>query len=284
MRFSSPSIGLILTLAATPTCFGQSFGASGLGAHGHGGGGVFGPSGISGETPGGSRAGFGGGYASGLGAAGYGGYAVGYPYYFATPYFAGPSLPPIVPNAVGAPLGGGGFGGLMLPTPRARLANGTNIPRRSNPSRAKEFVEVGDRSFRSGNIHRAEERYHLAAKADATSPIPRVHLAQVSLVRGDYAAAADQLRAAVAVAHGSGWLINAPDVQAMFAEPADYARHIAKLESHLQAHPADRDAWFVLGAEHYFSGRTQASNDAFARLTDRKPDEALAAFLDVAKP
>ena len=54
---------------------------------------------------------------------------------------------------------------------------------------------------------------------------------------------------------------------------------IARLEAHLQAHPADRDAWLVLGAEWFLSGRTRKAADVFLRLSDRAPDPALAAFL-----
>ena len=55
-----------------------------------------------------------------------------------------------------------------------------------------------------------------------------------------------------------------------------------KLETHLQANPDDRDAWLVLGAEWFLSGRTTKAADVFRRLNDpnRKPDVALAAFLD----
>jgi tetratricopeptide (TPR) repeat protein len=155
--------------------------------------------------------------------------------------------------------------------------------RRSNLARAKELVEIGDRSFRGNNIHRAEEKYNLAAKADPTAPAPHVHLAQVSLARGDYAAAADHLRDAVTVAPNAEWLLNAPDIQSVFAEPADFAKQLARLESHLQANPSDRDAWFVLGAEWYLSGRSRQASDVFQRLNDRKPDEALATFMDASK-
>jgi Tfp pilus assembly protein PilF len=145
------------------------------------------------------------------------------------------------------------------------------------------LVEVGDRSFRGGNIKRAEDKYHLASKTDPSSPTPHVHLAQVSLARGDYVAAADHLRDAVTVGTDGAWLLTTPDIQTIFAEPADFARHLARLESHLQASPNDRDAWFVLGAECYLSGRSKQASDVFQRLTDRKPDEALAAFLDASK-
>ena len=197
------------------------------------------------------------------------------------PFLAPVFVPQPVPVAVAprAPLGP------MLPMPPRELVD-QNAPRarRSNPARAKELVEVGDRSFRGSNIHRAEEKYNLAVKADPTAPTPHVHLAQVSLARGDYAAAADHLRDAVTVAADAGWLLNVPDIQSMFAEPADFSKQLARLESHLQANPNDRDAWFVLGAEWYLSGRSKQASDVFQRLNDRKPDEALAAFMDASKP
>ncbi len=142
--------------------------------------------------------------------------------------------------------------------PRAVIAPEPRPVRRPNPARAKEQLEIGDRSFRGGNIKRAEEKYNLAAKADPTAPMPHVHLAQVSIARGDYAAAADHLRDAVTVATDGNWLLNAPDIQAVFGEPADFARQLARLESHLQANPNDRDAWFVLGAEILPLGPVQA--------------------------
>ena len=180
-------------------------------------------------------------------------------------------------------------GGLMLPMPPPALLGPNLNPnppraRRASPARSKELVEIGDRSFRGNNIHRAEEKYQLAAKADPTSPAPHIHLAQVSVARGDYAAAADRIRDAVTVAPDGAWLLNAPDIQAVFAEPADFAKQLARIESHLQANPNDRDAWFVLGAEWYLSGRSRQASDAFQRLTDRRPDEALAAFIDASKP
>ena len=191
------------------------------------------------------------------------------------------SAPVPVPVAIRS---NAGAGPLLPPPPPGLLEPNTPKARRLNPSRAKELVEVGDRSFRVNNIKRAEEKYGLAVKADPTAPAPHVHLAQVSLARGDYSASADHLRDAVTVATNGGWLLNVPDIQAVFAEPADFAKQLARLESHLQANPNDRDAWFVLGAECYLSGRSKRAFDVFQRLTDRKPDEALAAFLDASKP
>jgi hypothetical protein len=229
------------------------------------------------------------------------GFGYGLGYGFGLNYGYGYSSPLLFNNGFGAPLlwpvmsqpnfGGNGFGGgggLFLPNPPAQLLNPNPVPanaaaRHRSTNRSKELVELGDRAFRGGNLKKAEERYRLAAKSDPTAPGPHVHLAQVSLARGDYLAAADHLRDSITVAGEVNWLINAADIQAIFAEPADFARHLARLETHLQANPNDRDAWFVLGAECYLSGRSKQASDVFQRLTDRKPDEALAAFLDASK-
>jgi len=188
--------------------------------------------------------------------------------------------PPAVPAPMPNP---GGAGAMRLPMPpRQPTVTRASTTRRPNPARSKEHVEIGDRSFRGDNNKRAEERYRLAIKADPTSAIPHVRLAQVAMVRGRYADAAKHFRDAVAAE--PGFLLNAPDIQSVYSEPADFARELADLEKHLQADPSDRDAWFVLGAEWYLSGRTQKAADAFRRLTDRRPDLALAAFLDATSP
>ena len=190
------------------------------------------------------------------------------------PIAAGPAAPTQI-NPAG--------GGMRLPMPAPQpLATRTSSTRRANHAKAREYVEFGDRSFRGDNTKRAEDRYRLAAKADPGAATPRIRLAQVALVRGRYAEAARFLREAVAAE--PGYLLNAPDIQAIYPEPGDFAKELANLEAHLQAEPGDRDAWFVLGAEWYLSGRTQKASDAFQRLTDRRPDLALAAFLDASSP
>lgn len=182
-----------------------------------------------------------------------------------------------------------GPGGLMLPkespTGSSALTSPTTTstatqPTRSRAGRVEELVGMGDRSFRIGNLRRAEERYQQALKADTEAPDPRIRLAQVSLVRGDYNRASTHFRDAVLSTQSPGWLLQPRDVQAMFNEPGDFARQLAQLESHLQAYPQDRNAWFVLGVEQHLSGRPGQAHDTFLRLTDRPADPALSAFLD----
>lgn len=162
--------------------------------------------------------------------------------------------------------------------PVARPAAAARAVKRPDPAKSRELVTIGDRLFRAGNHVRAAERYDQAARADPDSAAPRVRQAQVALVRGRFAEAAARYREATAVE--PGWLTNAPNIQAIFAEPADFQRQIARLESRVLVEPGDRDAWLVLGAELFLSGQTRRAGDVFLRLTDRKPDPALAAFLD----
>jgi len=182
------------------------------------------------------------------------------------PFTQNPIVPlPILPNGSGA----------ANPGLTAR-------PQRPNPARAGQFVTFGDRLFRARNFKRATERYEQAIKADPKSATPRVRLAQIAIVHGQYTEAANRLREAQATQ--PDWLANAPDIEGVYAEPADFHAQIANLEAHLQAHPRDRDAWLVLGAEWYLSGRTKQAADVFFRLTDRKADPTLAAFLAATTP
>jgi len=155
-------------------------------------------------------------------------------------------------------------------------------PTQTNPEQAKQFVTLGNRLFRAGNLQRSTERFKQAARAQPQAAAPWVGLAQIALVRGNYSEAAAHFRRAQAAQ--PNWLINAPDVEAIYAEPADFGAVISRLETHLQAHPNDRDAWLVLGAQMYLSGRTRKAADIFARLNDRQPDPTLAAFLEATEP
>ena len=196
-------------------------------------------------------------------------------------FFGGPSA--FFPAPVPFTPSQAGPGGLWLSQPVATSTAALPLPRaRANPSRAAELVELGDRAFRGGNFRKAEERYQLAIKADGESSSPHVRLAQVAIIRSNYARAAAHFREAVEAGGGRGWLLDAPDVQSLYGEPREFARRIAQLESHLQARPEDRDGWFVLGAERYLSGHPREAVDAFVRLADRPTDTALTAFQDAA--
>jgi len=248
--------------------------------HGGGGGGLLAVPGVVG----GLGAGYGFPYYSSIG-------ANGLPFSFAP---AQPLLVPLVlmpgsgllPNTSPALAAAEGVAGpwpeFLQDQPRKPAPAEAVRQGRADSARATQYMTFGDCVFRSGNLHRAAERYEQAMAADPRAAAPRVRLAQVALVRGQYSEAANRFREALSIE--PDWLVNALDIQSLYSEPAEYARHIAKLESHLHAQPGDRDAWFVLGAQWYLSGQTRKAADVFLRLTDRKGDPTLAAFLQASTP
>jgi hypothetical protein len=150
---------------------------------------------------------------------------------------------------------------------------------RGDAHRSAELLTLGDRTFRVKNYKRAEKRYLQALGVDPDSAAPHVRLAQIALVREQYHEAAARFREAEIAQ--PGWIASAPDIQAIYGEPADFAEPLAKLQAHLHTHPNDRDAWLVLGAQWFLSGRTRPAADVFLRLDDahRRPEPLLDAFL-----
>jgi len=187
-----------------------------------------------------------------------------------------PMMPPFMPRR--GPLLPPPLPGMFAPGPAANLRPAKL--KHGDPVRAGQLITIGDRLFRAGNLKKAEERYQQAVRTAPDLAAPQVRLAQVALARGNYTEAANRLRDAETAE--PGWIITAPDIQSIYGEPAEFSRNLARLESHLQVHPDDRDAWLVLGAQWFLTGRTAKAADVFKRLNDpkRKPDVALAAFLD----
>ncbi len=217
-----------------------------------------------------------------------------------TPYGPGVLLPP--PLIVVAP--GGGFpvpapypvaplptgfgqgGGLQLPLPPRELDDAPIVARpqvrRVSLTRVEELVTMGERLFRAKNYKKSEERFEQAADANPNSARPHVLLAQIALTRGDYKRAAGHFRDAHTAE--PNWLVGATDIMALYTEPADFHKRIEVLESHVRVNPADRDAWLVLGAEKFLTGKVRESSDIFRRLNDRRADPTLAGFLDATTP
>ncbi len=223
---------------------------------------------------------------------GYGAFGYFWPYEYAM----GPALyySPPYPGAVMSPFGYySEFGvplpppmavqGPLLPPPPARAlpapapAPATRKP--ADPDRAAHLLTFGDRLFRGGNLKKAEERYQQALAAAPNRAAPHLRMAELAMVRGRYAEAAARLRDAETAE--PGWLATAPDIESIYGEPEKFHQQLSRLESYVQAHPDDRDAWLLLGAHWFLSGRTARAADVFLRLDDpnRKPDVALSAFL-----
>lgn len=194
----------------------------------------------------------------------------------------------------------GGFGGpafgfrpYSTPIPPARFGGNWGVPARmqrpaappkpkTNPVKARDLLMRGDRLFRSSNLVKARERFEQAYQADPTLADTLVHLGQVDMIQGRYADAAQSFRDALLA--DEEWIFNAPDIKAMYVEPADFDRQIAKLESYLQTEPDDRDAWLVLGVEKYLSGKTKQAADIFLRLSERRSDPTLHLLIQASTP
>ena len=143
---------------------------------------------------------------------------------------------------------------------------------------AERLTTVGDRFFRLRNYARATERYEHACVVDPRAVDPRVGLALIALEHDDFIEAAGRFREAEAA--DPGWLSRRPrDIEAIYSEPSRFADVIAKLETRVQTHPDDRDAWLILGAHLFLSNRLQKGSDVFLRLNDGKRDSTVAAFL-----
>lgn len=212
-------------------------------------------------------------------------------HYWGSPFFVtvGPNGPVVIgpppPNLIvvtSNPWPGQGMLGGPMP-PQAPQAQSLARPRlrRVDASRRDELVTIGDRLFRAGNFKRAGERYQQALRVDPDAAAPRVRLAQVALKREDYVEAARRIRESVDAE--PDWLPRANGVQAIYGEPGDFDLVISRLESHVLNQPGDRDAWLILGAQYYLAGKTRLAADVFVRLSDRKPDATLAAFLDATR-
>lgn len=167
---------------------------------------------------------------------------------------------------------------------RARIdpeAFGAKRPPPRDTERAEKLMTFGDRLFRGGNLGKAEDRYEQAIRADGRQADLRARMAQVAIARGDYHEAAQRFREAQAAE--PGWLAFPRDVQGIWGEPRQFAEMLGKIETHLHSEPDDRDAWLVLGAQLYLSGRVARAADIFLKLTDRPPDATLTAFLRAAR-
>ena len=114
--------------------------------------------------------------------------------------------------------------------------------------------DLGRPALSRGQSQEGRGALSASGQARPDSAAPQVRLAQIALVRGQYTEAANRLREAETAE--PGWIVTAPDIQSIYGEPAEFARQLARLESHVQIHPDDRDAWLVLGAQWFLSGRT----------------------------
>jgi hypothetical protein len=124
---------------------------------------------------------------------------------------------------------------------------------------ADYYLTLGDRSFRDG---RFGDSVHFYAKAVEYAPeegILYLILSDSLFASGDYHYAAFALRKAFEL--DPALSTNVLDKHSFYADPAEFDRQLAVLESYLEDHFLDDDARLVLGANYLFGGRPAAAVD-----------------------
>ena len=201
-----------------------------------------------------------------------GGFGLGYgvPYYaMAGPNGVSTYVPPILFMGPGGLPGMPGFNpipvaigrGPAAPPPppgiwRAGVADQeVNKNKRKDPARAVQLTTFGDRLFRAGNLKKAEERYHQALKAASNKAAPYLRLEQVAWSREAITPRPPTGFVMPRPPNPAGCAI-APDVQSLYAEPAEFSRHVTRLESYLQIASRRPRRLAGPGAQWFLSGRT----------------------------
>ncbi len=190
-------------------------------------------------------------------------------------------LPPVVgdagalygPRAVRQFLGidgnnqGGGAAnnnrGALLP-PAEREA-----PRLSNPtSRAQawKFVEYGDRQFKRGQYRQALDRYEKGSRQ--ASDVADIHFRKAFALLGmaKYAEATQAVKEGLRLK--PDWPESGFVLEELYPDAVSKREIFRQLTIHLDAHPRDAEALFMLAVMQYFDGQEAAAEVKFRTVLD----------------
>ena len=124
---------------------------------------------------------------------------------------------------------------------------------------AEYYLSLGDRAFRDG---RYADAVHFYAKSVEFAPeegILYLILSDALFCTGDYHYAAYALRRAFEL--DPLLATSVVDKRSFYADPAEFDRQVAVLETYLEDHFVDDDARLVLAANYLFGGRPAAAVD-----------------------
>jgi len=124
---------------------------------------------------------------------------------------------------------------------------------------AEYYLSLGDRAFRDG---RYADAVHFYAKSVEFAPeegILYLILSDALFCTGDYHYAAYALRKAFEL--DPLLATSVVDKRSFYADPAEFDRQVAVLETYLEDHFVDDDARLVLAANYLFGGRPAAAVD-----------------------
>lgn len=155
------------------------------------------------------------------------------------------------------------------PGARSHLAFVTRRPSIKDPM--VKALLLGDIHFKEGNYEGAEEQYLIAQKQDMADPVVWLALGHARFAMGSFSDAAKALR--LGLDGYKSWGTVNMDRRDFYANPDDFSRQLAALDEWVKAHPNDVDAHFLLGYNHYFSGRPTIARDSFKRVLELEPND-----------
>ncbi len=155
--------------------------------------------------------------------------------------------------------------------------------RRKLISQHAEALTAGLERLRAGDTARAIATLRLAADLNQGDPACRIHLAQARLERGQYAQAAQALRAALRLQPRLAYADLHLDTY--YAVPGTLAASTGRLRTYLASRPAPPDLYFLLGFLEFQQGKLVAAHTAFGHVAAAWPhDDLTRTFLDLTAP
>jgi hypothetical protein len=158
--------------------------------------------------------------------------------------------------------GGGGAGGLLPEQAEDR-------PKVSNPTaraQAWKFVEYGDRQFKKGDYRQALARYEKAERqaSDVADIYFRKAFAQVGMAR--YAEATESVKRGLQLK--PSWPQSGFVLEELYPGAEAKRAIFRQLTVHLDAHPRDAEATFMLAVLQHFDGQEAAAEVKFRHVID----------------
>jgi len=145
----------------------------------------------------------------------------------------------------------------------------------TEPGEYRDAMLAGEDAFRKGQYKEAAEHFKAARRLSKDSPASLLSAARAAFATpaGSYDTAAQLLCRLLARFPDLALARVAP--RAAYGKESDLREHVAKLESHTKAHPADAAAQLVLGYIRWRQGRGAEAREALAAAQGHATDGAL---------
>jgi tetratricopeptide (TPR) repeat protein len=134
------------------------------------------------------------------------------------------------------------------------------------PEKLNELMTEGTQLFLAGKYNESAAKFLRVTLADRQNVDATLAYAIARFATGDYQIAGLAVRRGI---RRIPEVVNSAfDVRSRYSKPDHFRNHLTRLEHYLTEHPADLDAWVVLGFVKYFSGERAHAVEVFRRLRD----------------